>query len=212
MNRSLPSLALGALALLATFSTEVAADDRTDLTGTWVIDTSISDDPGQALRDARESSSNGSGSLARMARGISVFGIPIGSLPLPGGGSRSEADDAEAIVDVDYLLANVSEIRVLQQAKATQFEYGQNELVSYEHGVSGETEHGTVLADWDRHGFTVEHDLENGTRVTETYVLDPATDRLHWDVSVRRKKAKAIEISRVYDRKTSHGLNFVAVR
>ena len=126
------------------------------------------------------------------------------------GGSERGAEEAEAIVDVDYALQSVPELRVLQQGHATQFEYGRAELVSYEHGVSAETEHGTVTADWKGREFRIEHALDDGTKVVEIYRLDPRLDRLHWDLTLERKKAKTVEIARVYARGAAGGLNLAA--
>lgn len=188
-----------------------AAEARPDLTGSWVLDAARSDDPGAVLREEpRDASGSRGGALSRVARGVVIFGIPVGSLPLPGGGSSRSTEAAEAIVDVDYALRQVSELRILQQGDATQLEYGRR-LVSFEHGAVTETAHGTVRADWDGDEFKVDHELDDGTKVVETYRFDAATDRLHWDLSLKRKRSKAVDISRIYERRDARGLNFAAL-
>jgi hypothetical protein len=173
--------------------------DGEDLTGTWLLDDSLSDDPALVVRE--ESSQGGGSGIGRsVVRGINIFGIPVGSLPLPSG-SSDESSPEEAFAASAYVLAKVTEIRVLQEAAATEIEYSDGTTVTYRHGVPDEREAATVLADWDDAVFEVEHRLANGNKVTENYRLDAATDELRWMVRLKPKKGAAAEIERVYYRK-----------
>ena len=62
-----------------------AADSRGSLAGTWSLDDG-SEDPVRAL-DPRN---GGDGLGRRIARSVTVFGIPVGSLPLPGDDKANE--------------------------------------------------------------------------------------------------------------------------
>jgi len=192
----MPQRVVGLLIGLCLAAALTHADGDVDLTGTWVLDDSLSDDPVAVLRE--RSSPSGSGLGRAVVNGISVFGIPVGSLPLPSGNDDEPADIDEAAGPAAYAVSVVERLGIVQEAAASTFDYG-NATRVYPHGVRQESDAGTVVAEWRGGGLEIEHRLDNGTRITETYELD-AVDQLHWTVRFKEHKADGVVIERVYYR------------
>jgi hypothetical protein len=190
-----------ALALLTFFTIGAAAQPAAhpNLTGTWALDKPHSDNPAHP-REQSSSHSGGSGIGRSVIKGINVFGIPVGSLPLPTG-HEPEPLDADDLPGAEQALSIVTQIRILQEASATEFDYGGPLTATYEHGRRSEDRDGSVRAGWNGDVFEVVHEYENGTTVTETYLLDGADD-LHWLVRLKQKKADPVVVERVYSRET----------
>lgn len=177
-----------------------------NLSGTWSLAPSQSQDPNEVLGDAAEAKSQGAGqSVKRVLRGINIFGVPVGSLPLPE--REKEPDDDEA----DYLdrLLTATELEILQESSATDIDYKPGATATYPHGVEVETDVAKIVANWRNDVFEISHDLWNGTKITETYVVEP-TGSLRWTVEIERKRAKPIAIMRVFTRKPENALRFAA--
>jgi hypothetical protein len=189
------------LAVLAslTFTASAQPGGPPDLTGTWAIVKSQSDNPARP-RTEDSSKKSGSGVARQVARGISVFGIPVGSLPVPAK-REPEPLDVDALVGAEQLLSEVAQIRILQDASATELDYGGAMSATYDHGVRTQDGDRTVHASWNRDVFEVVHELEGGAQVYETYLLDAAGD-LHWTVRLKQKKAETRVIERVFTRET----------
>lgn len=206
------AVGIGTIALMLAGTGAIAQDepaarpdgspqDGSNLTGSWVLDETASDDPVVAMRTASSHSGATGGKLKRVFGGVSVFGIPVGGLPLPSGTSSAEPPDPEdSAGQAAHTLEAVHEIRILQQGDATELDYDHRVLVSYRNGVPVETSDATVEADWHHNGFVIEHDLDNGTKIVETYRLDEVRQELDWKVRFKARKADAIEIERVYYR------------
>ena len=181
-------------------ATLARADGGVDLTGTWVLDDALSDDPAAVLRE--RSSPSGSGLGRAVVRDISVFGIPVGSLPLPTGNDDEPKDAEEVAGPAAYAVSAVERLEIAQDAAASTFDYGNATSVSYRHGVRQESDAGTALAEWRGGALEIEHRLRNGTRITETYELDDV-QQLHWTVRFKERKGDGVVIERVYYRAKS---------
>lgn len=205
------ALLLAATLMTAALPGGARGDEAPTITGNWILDESRSDDPAKAVREAStQSGHKPDGALRRFARSVRIFGIPVGGLPLPSGQSKQDSEVPDELSHAPYILQKVDTIRVLQEDAATQLEYGTGDLVIYRHGERIDAEDATVEAGWRQGSFVVEHELEDGTKITETYRVDTSYDELHWTVTVRAKKAEPIEITRVYERARGRGLNFAA--
>jgi hypothetical protein len=193
------TVARAAIPLLLLMSAGVVAQPAgpPDLTGTWVLDKPHSDDPARP-REERSSRGGGSGVARQVVRGISVFGIPVGSLPVPAG-HEAEPLEADDLPGAEQALSEVTHIRILQESSATEFDYGGALTATYQHGRVSQNPDGTVRAAWNGDVFEVVHELESGTKVTETYLLD-AAQVLHWLVRLKQKKADAVVVERVFRR------------
>jgi hypothetical protein len=174
------------------------AEGELDLTGTWLLDESLSDNPTKVLRDA-SSARGGDGIGRQIVRSVSVFGIPVGSLPLPSGGDDEE-EDSQADDPQENALQPISRMRILQQAQATELEYGGATTVTYRHGIREELEDRTIFASWKNGALEVEQRLADGSKITEAYVLNSAVEQLEWTVRHKPKKGEAVEIRRVFYR------------
>ena len=192
-----PQRVVGLLVGLCLVATLARADGDADLTGTWELDDSLSDDPVAVLRE--RSSPSGSGLGRAVVRNISVFGIPVGSLPLPSGNDDEPTEVDEAAGPAAYTVSVVERLGIVQEAAASTFDYGNATRVRYPHGVRQESDAGTVVAEWRGGGLEIEHRLSNGTKITETYELD-AVDQLHWTVRFKERKGDSVVIERVYYR------------
>ncbi len=191
-----------ALAVLAFIAIGAVAQPapHPNLTGTWVLDKSHSDNPARP-REEKSASSGGSGIGRQVIKGINVFGIPVGSLPLPTG-HEPEPLEADDLPGAEQALSVVTQIRILQEASATELDYGGALTATYQHGRRAEDRDGGVRAGWNGDVFEVVHEYENGTTVTETYLLDGADD-LHWLVRLKQKKADPVVVERVFTRETN---------
>ena len=110
--------ALLAITLAAAMAARAAADDATALAGIWTLDTRASDDPVRVLRDG----DHGDGIGRRVARGVSIFGIPVGSLPRSAGDEPVEPD--EDLRGVEHVFESTHRLSIEQQTEATQIRYG----------------------------------------------------------------------------------------
>lgn len=187
------------LLVLSTFSASAQPADRPDLTGTWVIEKRQSDNPARPRTETPEKK-GGSGIAREVVRGIRVFGIPVGSLPLP---SKHEPEplDVDDLAGAEQLLSQVPRIRILQESTAAEFDYGDSMSATYEYGVRTQDGDRAVRAAWDHDMLQVVHEIEGGARVTETYLLDGAGD-LRWTVRFEQKRAETRVVERVFTRET----------
>ena len=162
------------------------AEGELDITGTWLLDKSLSDNPTKVLRDA-SSTSGGDGLAKRIARSVSVFGIPVGSLPLPSGGDEEEGDADDP---PENALQPISRIRILQDAQATELEYDGSATVTYRHGIREEREDRSIVASWKNGALEVEHRLADGSKISESYVLNSAAETTRMDRAVQAEQGR----------------------
>jgi hypothetical protein len=190
------SLAVQLLSVLALGAAQAAS--RPDLTGTWELDASRSDDPMVAQKE--HESSGGPGMARRVMNGVSVFGVPVGQLPLPSKG-ETEPLGPDDLPGAEQVLSTVKSMRILQEESATEFDYG-GWTAAYSH--EGHTLEGdrTVSASWHGNDFEVVHRFDDGTKVTETYYVGATGQDLHWVVRLDQKGADEIQSERVYERKS----------
>jgi hypothetical protein len=186
-------LAVPLLAALALGAAHAAS--HPDLTGTWVLDASRSDDP-EATQQQHESSA-GSGVARRVMEGISVFGVPVGQLPLPTKG-EPEPLEPDDLPGAEHVLSTVTRLRILQEESATEIDYGRW-TAAYSHEGHALTGDRTVSASWHGNDFEVVHHFDDGTKVTETYYVGATGQELHWVVRLKRKRSDEIAIERVYE-------------
>jgi hypothetical protein len=178
-----------------------------DLNGTWVLEPLQSQDPAEVLSEAGGASSQGAGqAVKRVLRGINIFGVPVGSLPLPS--KQEEEPDDDELAYLERLLA-ATELGILQESSATEFDYKPGDFATYGHGIEVETDMASVVADWRNEIFEISHDLSTGTKILESFVLEP-TGALRWTVQIKRKREQAVDIMRVFTRKTGGALRFAS--
>jgi len=190
---------LAAFPLLALFTlSESAAAAVPDFTGTWVLDKPHSDSPARPRTENESKKGAGSGLAKQVVRGVNIFGIPVGSLPLPAK-HEPEPLDVDALSGAEQLLSEVTQIRILQEPSAAEFDYGGPLTATYVYGAKSQDGDRTVRASWNHDVFEVVHEIEGGARVKETYLLDGAGD-LVWTVRIEQKHAETRVIERVFMR------------
>jgi hypothetical protein len=200
---SRPRIALAAFIVQAVAVIAIGAAhaaSRPDLTGTWELDASRSDDPLLAQKP-QEASGGGSGAARRVINGISVFGVPVGALPFPSK-DAPEPLEPDDLPGAEQLLSTVTRIRILQEESATEFDYGGAWTAAYTHDGHAVTGDPAVSAGWHGNDFEVVHRFDDGTKVTETYHVGATGQDLHWTVRLKQKGADEIAIERVFERKS----------
>jgi hypothetical protein len=199
MTKSMVAFIGVALASLATNVTMAATE--ADLTGTWTLDERSSDDPVRALR-GRE---RGGGRGPRV--GVSIFGVPVGgSSQSTSGDDRVEEEDEgedeaeDDLVGVEHVFESTFRLRIEHDPATTTIRYGNEPVIAYTHGTRAEREGAVTSANWEDEVLVVEHQLADGTRVSERYWVKARSDELHWTVRLERSKASAVDIERVFYR------------
>jgi hypothetical protein len=189
-----------AVLFLAAVALGVAhAESRPDLTGTWELDASRSDDPHHAP-ESENGSSGGSGVARQVLNSISVFGVRVGQLPLPSKGEPEPLEPGD-LPGAEQLLSTVTHMRIFQEESATEFDYG-GWTASYSHEEDAVDGDRTVTAGWHGNDFQIVHHFDDGTRVIETYYVGATGQDLHWIVRLKQKRSDEIAIERVFERKT----------
>jgi hypothetical protein len=185
--------ALLALVVSGSLPCALAADSGASLAGVWVLDERASDDPSRVLRDGE----HGGGFGSRVAGGVSIFGIPVGSLPRPEG-SDDEIDPEEDLRGAEHVFESLYRLTIRSDGDATQIAYGNAPVIAYEPGTAVERDGAVARAEWRGEALVVEHELDDGTRVSEKYWVEPRSGELHWTVRLKRRKASAVDIERIF--------------
>jgi hypothetical protein len=191
------------VALAATAAVAAFAAEDTSLAGTWTLEERGSDDPVRELRGGG-SGGEGSGLGKEVVRGISIFGVPVGGLALPEESADEEDEDDDAtngsLRGVEHVFEATYQLTVSQREDVTEIRYGAGPSLIYRHPSRVEREDGSVMrADWQNDRLSVEHELANGTRVSERYWVDGRSGELNWTVRLKRDK-ETVDVKRVFYR------------
>ncbi|HET7609788.1 MAG TPA: hypothetical protein VFL84_13995 [Gammaproteobacteria bacterium] len=197
-GRMLEVLAI-ALMLLASHVT-AAADSRDSLAGTWSLDDRSSDDPVEEI-----GGKHGNGLGRQIVKSVNVFGIPVGSLPLPGDDEENKEDPLTPAQIVGASLAYVFEatyrLRITQNASATEIRYGNAPANIYRDGGMFEHDGWTSKVEWRNGALTIEHERPaDGAHISERYWIEPRADELRWTATLKRPKKATVEVERVFYR------------
>lgn len=180
--------------VLAAFLTSYAwAGGDAALTGTWTLDRRESDDPERVLRDGER----GGGFGSRVARGVSIFGIPVGSLPRPERTEKDEEHLEEAVRGIDHVFETTYRLVIRQEEGLTEIRYGTEPTLQYRHDAALERDGVVSKAKWQGGVLEIEHELANGGRATERYSIDRRSGDLHWTVCLKPRREDAVDIERV---------------
>jgi hypothetical protein len=196
-----------AVALAAAGATAVFGEEGADLNGTWTLEERSSDDPVQELRGGGSGEGNGLGK--QIVRGVSIFGVPVGGLALPDDQDEEEDEDDAAdtsLRGVEHVFESTFRIIVTQNEDATEIRYGSGPSMIYRHASRVEREDGSVVrSDWQNDRLSVEHELANGTRVSERYWVESRTGELSWTVRLKRDNEPTVDVKRVFYRAPGSG-------
>ena len=189
-------------ALMAVAGHVATADSGNSLAGTWSLDDRSSDDPVHEL-DPRN---GGEGLGRRVARSVNVFGIPVGSLPLPGDDEEEEdpLTPEQIVGGLAYVFEATYRLRITETDAATEVRYGNTPSIVYHDSDTLQRSGWTSKVELRDGELTVEHErAADGARVSERYWVEPRADELHWTARFKRAKGKAVEVNRVFYRAPS---------
>src|SRR6185503_4140767 len=189
-------LAVGFMASVAGHA--AAAESSDPLAGTWSLDDRSSDDPVEAI-----GGKHGNGLGRQIARSVNVFGIPVGSLPLPGDGEEEEEPltPEQVAGALAYVFEATYRLRITQNDAATVMRYGNSPTLSYL--TPSNFEHDGWTSKVERRGseLTIEHERpSDGAHVSERYWVDARGDELHWTARFKRAKSATVDVKRVFYR------------
>ncbi len=191
MKRFMPTLTAAALAAAASFAT--FAENAPDLTGTWTLEARSSDDPVRVLRGDSGSSRGG------RVRGVSIFGIPVGDLPRPAD-DDDELDREGDLRGVEHVFEATFRLQVRQAAGTTEIRYGNQPSIAYRYGARVERDGAVASVAWQNNVLEIEHELADGTRVSERYWVEARADTLHWTARLKPRKGRALDVERIFHR------------
>lgn len=193
------------VALLSAAAHVAAADSGDSLAGTWLLDDRSSDDPVRELLGRQ-----GDGLGSRIVRSVNVFGIPVGSLPLPGDDEESNEEDALSPAQIvgaslAYAFEATYRLRITQDASATEIRYGNAPSIIYRDAATFQHDGWRSKVEWHGDELTIEHERPaDGAHISERYWVDARADELHWTVRMKRPKKKgAVDVERVFYRAPS---------
>jgi hypothetical protein len=181
------------LALAAFVAHAAPTKDPNDLAGTWTLDERSSDDPVRVLRGERGRSRDG----RVVFSGGSVFGVPVGS---PRGGAESDDEPEEAdLAGVEHVFEATYRLGLRREGNLTEIRYGAQTTIAYRDGVKAERDGAVARAEWKGGVFAVEHQLADGSLVSERYWVEARTGELHWTAELTRRKG-SVDIERMFYR------------
>lgn len=188
------------VALLLSFTGPMAAaESRGSLAGTWTLD-DRSEDPVRAL-DPRN---GGDGLGKRIARSVNVFGIPVGSLPLPGDDKADEdpLSPQQIVGERAYVFEATYRLRIAHDEKVTQIVYGNAPTITYYPPETVARNGWTSKSEWRDGELTIEHvRTADGATISERYWVEARADELHWTARLKRPTKKGtVDVKRVFYR------------
>jgi hypothetical protein len=191
------AIAALAVVLMAMAGPVTAADSDGSLAGAWSLDERSSDDPVRELQGR----TGGDGLGRRIVRSVNVFGIPVGSLPLPDGEDEEEPlAPADVLGALAYVFEATYRLRIAQDAATTEILYGNSPTIVYRTPNRVAHDGWTSKAEWRDGELTIEHERVDGARLSERYWVDERADELHWTARFERPKAKPLDVKRVFYR------------
>jgi hypothetical protein len=176
-----------------------AADAGDSLAGTWSLEERSSDDPvGELVGHG------GDGLGRRIAQSVNVFGIPVGSLPLPGDGEAEEEplSPEQVLGALAYTFEATYRLRIAQNDTVTEIRYGNAPTNTYLAGGTVEHDGWRSTVEWRDGELTIEHERPaDGAHLSERYWVETRADELHWTVHFKRPKKKGtVDVKRVFYR------------
>lgn len=215
---TLAGTTLGACSTTAERATETAAVATTtvapvDLSGEWIINYPLSDDPSEVLGNGTSAAESGFGLLKSIGYSIGVYGISVGDIAdmLP----RRERE--EPVIPREITDA-MDELSVAQDESTIEIVYDQVSTVVYRNGDLPSETDAYQSAIWEDGAFVVEREPTDGLPIGETFLLAPDGKQLIWVVNFELPNGDDLEITRIYDRRIepppspANSASFVAAR
>ncbi|HEY5624278.1 MAG TPA: hypothetical protein VIV14_11005 [Gammaproteobacteria bacterium] len=166
-----------------------------DLSGEWIINYPLSDDPSEVLGDGTSPAESGFELAKNIGYSIGVYGISIGDIVdmLP---RREEAQ----VVFPREITDAMDQLSVVQDQDAIEVDYDNISFVVYRNGEGPRETDSYESAVWRDGAFVVEREPREGLALSETFLLAPDGKQLIWIVSFAAPNGDRYEVTRVYDR------------
>ena len=191
-------LELLAIALIVLTGHAAAAAPGESLAGTWSLDDRSSDDPVEEI-----GGKHGNGLGRQIVRSVNVFGIPVGSLPLPGDDKEKEdpLSPQQVVGALAYVFEATYRLRITQNDTSTVIRYGNAPTITYLTPANFEHDGWTSKVEWRDGELTIEHErTADGAHVSERYWVESRADELHWTATLKRSKKGTVDVKRVFYR------------
>lgn len=167
-----------------------------DYSGVWRINRDLSDDPAQAWRDARGSSSNRSGGWRGGGGGGRGHGRRSGGGDSDGQGSQSGQAPALAALDTLAIRHHEPQITIADGSGHEHHLTTDGKAAEEERSSGGTTK---VSASWKEGHLEVVTVPEHGPKWTETYSVTADHTQLTVTTKVEGSRGSPVTIRRVYD-------------
>jgi hypothetical protein len=181
------------VALAAFVAHAAPTKDPQDVAGTWTLDEGESEDPVRVLRGERGRSRDG----RVVFSGGSIFGVPVGRTP--GSSDRDDESEKPDLAGAEHVFEATYRLRIRREGNVTEILYGAQTTIAYRDGVKAERDGAAARAEWDGGVFTVEHELADGSLVSERYWVEARTGELHWTAELTSRK-NSVDVERVFYR------------
>ena len=167
-----------------------------DLSGEWIINYPLSDDPSEVLGNGTSAAENGFGLLKSIGYSIGVYGISVGDIAdmLP------RREQQEPVIPREITDA-MDELSVVQDDVTIEIIYDQISTVVYRNGEMPLETDSYASAIWQDGAFVVEREPTDGLAIGETFLLAPDGKQLIWIVNFELPNGDDLEITRIYDRR-----------
>jgi hypothetical protein len=167
-----------------------------DLSGEWIINYPLSDDPSEVLGDGTSAAESGFELAKNIGYSIGVYGISIGDIVdmLP---RREE----EQVVFPREITDALDQLSVVQDQDAIEIDYDSTSVVVYRNGEGPRETDPYDSAVWQDGAFVVEREPREGLALSETFLLAPDGKQLIWIVAFEAPNGDLYEVTRVYDRR-----------
>ena|SRR5215831_14697605 len=197
--RRAAAIAIRLLLFIPLASADVARSaGLANLSGTWKLNTSLSDDPQQKMKDANESGGGGGGGYGGGGghRGGHRGGMGRGGSGSSSDDTRSTAESYNAAMQSLRIRHQDPELFIEDAAGHQHTLYTDGRKVEEERSFGGTTQ---LQAVWKDGHVVVTTQSEHGRKLTETYSITADGSQLTVTTKIDRQRGSAVEIRRVYD-------------
>ena len=186
-------ITVAGLAFAAFVAHAAPTKNPSDLVGTWTLDERASDDPVRLLRGERGRSRDG----RVVFSGGSVFGVPVG--PPSRSSERRDEPEEEDLAGVEHVFEATYRLVIRREGNVTEIRYGVEPTIAYRDGVKMQRDGADARAEWQGGVFAVEHQLADGSLVSERYWVEARSGELRWTAELTRRKG-SIDVERTFYR------------
>ena len=123
-------------------------------------------------------------------------------MPVGGGPRSSDRDDEPEKPDLagaEHVFEATYRLHLRREGNVTEIRYGAQTTIVYRDGVEARRDGAVARAECDGGVFTVEHELADGSLVSERYWVEARTGELHWTAELTSRK-NSVDVERLFYR------------